>query len=140
MGELYQTAASLRIYGDDLDPDEVTAVLGKSPSATARKGDVLYSGQKRERISRVGFWRLETERLSPGDLDTQVSDLFKGTNDDVAAWRSITSKFNADLFCGLFLKEEMEGLSLSPATLKILGDRRITLELDIYAGEHKGER
>ncbi len=133
MAEPTETAASLRISGADLDPEVVTAILGKHPSATALKGDVLCAGQKRERIAQLGFWRLKASRRSPGDIDAHVKDLLDGTTDDVAAWLSVTSKYHTDLFCGLFLKEEMAGLSISPNTLQTLGERGISLELDIYS-------
>ena len=37
-----------------------------------------------------------------------------------------------DVFCGLWLQDENEMLSIAPRTLKELGERNITLELDIY--------
>jgi hypothetical protein len=34
-----RTKAALRISGDDLDPDEVSKLLGAAPTESARKGD-----------------------------------------------------------------------------------------------------
>ncbi len=41
MAHLYRTVASLRIGGDDLDPDEVSALLCCQPTAGYRKGQVV---------------------------------------------------------------------------------------------------
>jgi hypothetical protein len=38
------------------------------------------------------------------------------------------------MFCGLFLGDTNEGLSLRPETLARLGERGLVLDLDIYAG------
>ena len=52
--------------------------------------------------------------------------------DDLAIWRSLTVRFRADIFCGLFLNEMNEGLDLQPSTLLAMGVRNLALGLDIY--------
>jgi len=47
----------------------------------------------------------------------------------------LTTRFRVDVFCGLWLIEGNEGISLDPSTLKALGERGILLDLDIYGGE-----
>jgi hypothetical protein len=37
-----------------------------------------------------------------------------------------------DLFCGLFLRTYNEGLTISPSTLRDLGEREIKIDLDIF--------
>jgi hypothetical protein len=46
-----ETRAYLRISGDDVDPDAITAALGASPSYAFRKGDVY-----RQRVAKTGRW------------------------------------------------------------------------------------
>ncbi|MBS0240104.1 MAG: DUF4279 domain-containing protein [Proteobacteria bacterium] len=134
MAALSETAASLRIFGQDLDPDEITNLLGKAPDVAERRGQVirnLKSGT--ERTARRGRWGIHVERRSPGDLDAQIAALLDGTTEDLAVWQRVTSAYDADIFCGLFLEEKKEGLCVGPATLKKLGDRGLRLDLDIYA-------
>jgi hypothetical protein len=60
--------------------------------------------------------------------------------EDLAVWEELTTRFSADLFCGLFMREGNEGLSLSPETMQALGSRRLLLGLDIYgAGTQDGK-
>lgn len=134
MTALHRTAASLRLFGDDLDPDEITAALGKQPDVAERRGDTIRTPSGRERIARRGRWSVKVDRRTPGDLDAQVAELLAGTTDNLEVWRSITARYDADIFCGLFLNEQNEGLMVSPAILKMLGERGISLDLDIYAG------
>lgn len=132
MGELHKTAASLRFFGDDLDPEEITRRLGGAPTVGVRKGGIWLTSSGAEKTSPRGQWRITAERRSPGDLDAQVAELLTPLSTDFAAWNDLTRRFRADVFCGLFLEEFNEGVSLSPETLKALGLRGLTLNLDIY--------
>lgn len=128
MGPVKQTAAALRLIGDELDPNEITRALGKQPTRALRKGDAIGESS----TSRTGSWHLSAARVSPGDLDMQISDILEGMTDDLSVWNMLASKYDMNLFAGLFLTEGNEGLCLSPQTLKRLGDRHIELQLDIY--------
>ena len=139
MAVLRKTEASLRILGDDLDPEEITAALGKQPDKAARLGDTLRTPLGGERISQTGVWSVSVEQRIPGDLDAQIAKLLEGTTENIGVWRNITSRFKSDIFCGLFLDECNEGLSISPTTMKALGERGILLDLDIYSGTDEPE-
>ena len=132
MAILHMTAASLRVLGDDLDPDEVTAALGKQPDVASRRGDRMPTRSGRERVVRRGRWSVEVNRRSPGNLDAQVAELLAGTTENLDVWRGITARYDAEIFCDLFLDEANQGLMISPATLRMLGERGISLDLDIY--------
>jgi len=74
MALLSGSAASLRFFGDDLDPDELTKMLGGQPTKSEEKGDEFVgkvTGQKR--IAQCGGWWLSAERREPGDFDAQIS-------------------------------------------------------------------
>ena len=58
--------------------------------------------------------------------------MLDGLTADLAVWQELTTRFRADVFCGLFMDESNEGQSLSPHTLKALGERNLMLDLDIY--------
>jgi hypothetical protein len=133
MGELSETRASLRFFGDDLDPDEITRLLGKRPSVAERKGDVIRRKPPLpNRIVQRGSWRLAVTDAFPGNLDAQIAELLAGATPDLDIWRQLAAAYHGDVFCGLFLKTYNEGLSLSPLTLASLGDRGLVLDLDIY--------
>src|ERR1700675_1925426 len=134
MSALSKTAASLRLFGDDLNPDEVTRLLGKEPDVAERKGDVRTSGS----TVRRGRWSVKVGRRAPGDLDGQIAELLAGTTEDLAVWQRLTSVYAVDIFCGLFLEQENEGVDVSPRTLRMLGERGIKLQLDIYAPDGEG--
>ena len=132
MTELHKTAASLRFFGDDLDPDEVTVRLGAKPTVGVRKGGTWRTLVGVEKTASKGQWRMTVERRSPGDLDGQLEELLAPLTTDLAVWRDLSGRFQADVFCGLFLNEFNEGISLSPRTLEALGLRGLSLDMDVY--------
>ena len=132
MTELHKTAASLRFFGDDLDPDEITLRLGAKPTVGVRKGGTWRTSVGVEKTASKGQWRMTVERRSPGDLDGQLEELFAPLTTDLAVWRDLSGRFQADVFCGLFLNEFNEGISLSPRTLEALGLRGLSLDMDVY--------
>jgi hypothetical protein len=132
MASLHRTAVTLRLFGDDLDPNEITELLGAEPTSAAAKGGVLKSAKGVERVARTGSWRLKAADHSPGNIDAQVDQILSGLTNDLAAWRDLTERFSSDIFCGLFMQAGNEGLELRPETMASLGSRGLRLGLDVY--------
>jgi Domain of unknown function (DUF4279) len=135
MATLARSAATLRIVGDSLVPDEVTQVLGAAPSASQIKGQELRGKEGRVRIAKSGMWRLHAADTSPADFDAQVLEILAKLSSDLRVWSDLSSRFDVDLFCGWFMEQRNEGLCVSSQTLRSLGERGIELALDIYAGD-----
>jgi hypothetical protein len=132
MPELARTKVALRVAGDDLDPQEVTRLLGAEPTSCARKGETRRSASGRETAARTGIWLLSVEPPSPGDLNAQVRALLARVTGDLSVWRDLSRRHRCDVFCGLFLRDGNEGAELAPETLTMLGERGLALGLDIY--------
>lgn len=132
MAAISETHAALRFFGDDLDPDHVTASLGGRPSRCARKGDVIRSEKTgSERVAKTGSWIASVERREPGDLDGQVQELLSPLTKDLSVWRSLEG-YRPDLFVGMFLQESNEGIEISADSLLALAERGIRLAIDVY--------
>ncbi len=138
MARIAKTVATLRFFGDDLDPDEITRLLGCQPTTAERKGGLWTTKRGVEKISPRGSWRLEADDCVPGNLDVQIEYLFSKLISDLNVWNDLAKRLQADVFCGLFLDEANEGLALEPKTLAALGERNLVLGLDIYS-EQDGE-
>jgi hypothetical protein len=138
MASVQRSVATLRISGDDLNPAEISRLLGCDPSEAQTKGERLVGRVTGYvRIARTGMWRLCAADREPQDLDGQIDELLSKLTDELTVWGSIAEKFRLDLFCGLFMQESNEGLSISPDSLAALGLRHIELGLDIYDGDRK---
>jgi Domain of unknown function (DUF4279) len=133
---LQLSVAALRVFGDDVIPSEISRLLGAEPSKASIKGEPLQGKPSgRSRTARTGSWRLQVPDREPGDPNAQVAQLLGQLTTDLQVWRDIAERFQVDLFCGWFMGESNEGISLSPETLRALGERGIELQLDIYGPE-----
>jgi hypothetical protein len=130
MPELARVTVGLRIFGDTLDPDEITRLLGVEPTGCARKGDTHRTASGREVIASSGSWRLHSN--APGNLSMQIGALLAKLPSDPSLWRELSQSYDCDVFCGLFMREGNEGTELKPQVLSMLGDRSLRLGFDIY--------
>lgn len=133
MSRAQWSTAVLRVFGDDLDPDEISALLGCRPSSSARKGDRQVIGTAgRVRILKTGRWSLQAADSRPEDVEAQIFAILDRLTADMAVWRSLGERYQVDMFCGLFMDSGNDNLLLSSKALLALGQRGIELELDIY--------
>ncbi len=134
MANLARAVACLRIFGEDLVPDDVSALLGSEPTEGWMKGDELISSRAM-RIAPIGLWRLEADETEPADFDVQVSAILGRLTSDLSAWAAVRTQHEVDLFCGWFMEHVNEGVSIEPGTMMALGARGIALTVDLYAGD-----
>ena len=127
----------LRFFGDDLDPDEVSRLLGSAPTGSERRGDIIQ-GRTRSRTARTGSWRLATEQ-STDDIEEQLVALFGRLTAELTVWQSLTTRFEADVFCGVFHVYQSHHVVFSPRLHRLLADRHLTLILDVYASDGPNE-
>jgi len=132
LGVLSEARVGLRFRGDDLDPDEISQLLGCQPTRGQRKGEgrVLASGKTV--IAKTGGWQLDATIAKPGDLDAQVTELLSQLTTDLSVWSQLTARYAVDLFCGFFMEGGDEGLVVDASTLAELGARGIELGLCLY--------
>lgn len=139
MDKVHRTAASLRFHGDDLDPEEISRILGVQPTKGVKKGGTFTTPKGKEVVAWTGFWRLNAPDEYPRDLDKQVATLFAALSTDLEAWRALSLRFGGNIFVGLFLSGFNEEQSLSPTTTYAIGRRGLALDLDIYSGDDLDE-
>jgi Domain of unknown function (DUF4279) len=134
-GPVERVKVSLRIFGEDLDPDEISVLLNCEPTRKARKGDVVAEVEGHQRVSPFGSWLLGSTESESVDLEEQVLKLLPRVSPDRGVWQRLTQDYKVDLFCGVFLNEGSwnRGFSLTPKVLKELADRNLMIGFDIYA-------
>jgi hypothetical protein len=133
MAEIAQSSASLRLFGDDLDPAELTNLLAGQPTYAVRKGDYhTHPPNQPPRVALKGLWRLSSGNGKGDQLDHQIASILNTLTSDLGIWADLVRRFKVDMFCGVWLDEENQGLGLTPTTQQMLGERGIKLGLDIY--------
>ena len=69
-GTIDETSVSLCLYGDDLDPDEISRILGVCPTHAHRKGEERRSRSPRAQKPppyKSGAWILKVRGQAPRD-------------------------------------------------------------------------
>jgi ribosomal protein L19 len=121
---------SLNISGDDLEPDEISRLLGASPTEACRLGDAIPL-RNHTFTAKSGSWSINTER-STRDIEEQLTELFAKLNSNTQVWSSLTNRYRVELFCGVFLSWFGHGFSMSPKLHRLLADRNLEITFDIY--------
>ena len=130
MAEIAETRVTIRIWGDRLDPDELTELLACPPTHSHRIGDLMGpSGNLR----RSSMWSIDSGKTSPGSVDEKLNKLLDSVNDDPEVWAALRLKFDADVYAGLFMDGDNEGLTIELETLQRLGRLGLAMHFDIYA-------
>jgi hypothetical protein len=130
-GEVDECSIMLRFFGDTLEPESISALLGIQPTEWCRKDKLRSSGQPG--AWQTGYWLLDCERTTD-TADNQIKLLLeKDLPNDLAIWQSLSVNFSAEIKVHLSLARWARGTILSAATLQLLSDRGLRLQLDIYA-------
>src|SRR5262249_12700757 len=126
-----RSRASLRFFGDDLVPEEITAALGASPTEAHRKGEQIVR-QATTRLARTGSCRRVSSLPTEADLERHIASALEGLTSDLTVWAALVKRFDADVFCGVFLEHTNEGFELSPAITRVLAERGLVVGFDVY--------
>ncbi|WP_421568058.1 DUF4279 domain-containing protein [Stenotrophomonas sp. PD6] len=137
MAAFDHSLAALRLFGDELVPDEISALLGANPTVAHHKGqEIVGSRTGVTRIARTGSWRLRAADRAPEDLEAQIFEILEQLTHDLSVWDSL-GRFKPNLFCGLFMGSNNDGISLSAKAMLAIGQRGIALGLDVYDSDEE---
>jgi hypothetical protein len=139
-GPVSRFKITLRIMGDSLDPEQITAILKCPPSRSETKGKSMTTASGHIRIPKRGHWALSINskdyRGEEIDLEQGLRILLGKLPSDSKLWRSLTTKYDVDLFCGLFLETSNRGFELSAKASTMLSRRYLKIGFDVYFDPH----
>ena len=124
-----EVAVALCIYGDDLDPGEITALLGASPTHTHRRGDA--SGPRSVPF-KTGAWILEIRKSEPIYLDALYAELLAPLPAEQALWTALARRYELRLDFAVHTDAGC-GFHVSPETFALMSSRHCAFNINIYA-------
>lgn len=134
-GLVDESRLTLGIHGDDLDPDEISRVLGCAPSRAHRRGDARRCGIPWPR----GAWLLSVEAESPTGPEELVHRLLDRLPADAAVWADLRRRYQVRLGFGIFTERWNRGFELSPEAIRRIDALGVGVGFDWYAEEGEGE-
>ncbi len=134
MAAIARVRVSLRVFGDSLEPEEVSALLGRDPTRCHRKGDPM-GGKGVSAVEPTGAWILDSVLSEKAEIEEHVETLLSSVSNDSDEWDQLTSRFSASILCSAFLDQYNEGFEISPRLARSLSDRGLVIAFDIYSGD-----
>ena len=128
-GLVDESRLTLGIHGEDLDPDEISRLLGCAPSASHRRGDPRPSGPSWPR----GAWLLSVEGKSPMGPEELVHLLLARLPTDETLWSGLRRRFRMQLSFGICTERWNRGFELSPDAIRRIEALGAGVDFDIYA-------
>ena len=129
-GELDAASVTLRFFGDELEPTEITELLRFEPTDSCRKGE--STGKRIQRIAKTGKWLLDDHKKTDQNLETQITELLSRLPQDLEVWRELSNRFDANIYCGAWLKTWNRDIWFSPNLLKRISERGLDIGIAIY--------
>jgi len=124
-----------RLFGDALIPDEVTKILGCTPTHTGAKGDKVVEDSGRTYPRHTGIWVLQVPPQSPFNADSGIIEVLGKLPSDLETWKTFRSRFKLELDLLLVLRSGIDhnnDFLISPSTLEALGQRGIELDIRFF--------
>lgn len=121
----------LELYSDELDPQEVTDVLGISPTRSFRKGDERPKGSQ---YYRSGGWILDSGEVKLTDEDAgdqHLVDWIASLPREAEVWQSL-QRFEPRVRLVLYTDQMNAEFKLKPLAASELSSRGLTLLIDPY--------
>jgi hypothetical protein len=131
-GKIDETRVTLSVHGDDLDPDEVSAILKCRPTRSHRRGE---SRPRNTSAWSSGAWLLSLEGKAPVEPEEVLIELLDRVPSDPSVWSALNVRFRVKIGFGLFLGAWNRGFELSPPVVSRAIMTGAQLGFDIYAGD-----
>ena len=128
-----ETFASLRLYGDDLVPGEISRLLQLEPADSATKNLETISSSGKSRRAPTGRWIFQTRgRVESNNLELHIDWILDQIQTLGGKLDTLPGVEKADIFCYWCSATGHGGPQFSPELMDRLAKNGLTLGLDLY--------
>jgi hypothetical protein len=129
-GPIDDVGLCFAVYGADLDPEAVTALLGCTPTSSHRRGD---RRGPRSPPAKIGAWFLQVRGRAPRRVEDLIADLLDRLPDDETVMHKLRETYRVQLRIALHLGGFNEGFDLTAKLVEKLAALKVSVGFDIYA-------
>ena len=134
-GPIDDASVSLGIYGDDLDPEEITRILGLSPTSSHRRGDRMRPDGAPFQTGAWGYQVASDD--APEAADLVLGRLLDRLPSDPALWTGLGQQYDIRIFFCIGFEGWNKGFCLSARNIQRSATLGVRVEFDLYASENK---
>jgi hypothetical protein len=129
-GPVDESSTVLAVYGDTLDPSDVTGLLGVQPTRSFSPG---HSPGPRSPPSKHGAWFLEVRGMAPLGPEELLRELLSKLPTNAYVWAKLHERYKVQLRVAIHMQGWNKGFSLTPPTVAQLASMGVGIEVDLYA-------
>ena len=129
-GLVDETNVTIAIYGEDLDPDDISQQLGCQPTFSHRQGERRSHGSP---PYKQGAWFLEVKGNAPHGPEDLTKALLMRLPADETIWVELARKHDIQMRYGIHMDTWNRGFELSPKLVQRISKLHAKLSFDIYA-------
>ena len=133
-GPVDDATASLCICGDELDPNQITQLLGLSPTRSHRRGDRLSPDG---RSFGTGAWLYQVDSdVAPDAPELALGHLLDRLPSDRALWTELGQRYDIRISFCIGFEGWNKGFTLSARNIQRTAALGVRLDFDLYASEN----
>ena len=125
----YESAVSLRFWGEALVPDEITHALGVQPQIAHGNGESLPPSLTPP--APLGIWIYFADESVDRPLGDNILSLLQQLPQELDIWHRLTDQHSGIISCGLRFDQQDCGQFLSAEILEKVGERRLAIDFDL---------
>jgi len=129
-GPVDESSATLAVYGRDLEPDDVTSILGVQPTHSFRRG---FKRGSRSPAKPHGAWFLEVRGGAPDGPGVQLETLLSKLPQSADVWRQLSARYTVELRMALHFQGWNKGFGFNKLVIERLAALGIDLEFELFA-------
>src|SRR5437588_3218796 len=129
------TYATFRVYTGEVEPDEVSRMLGMKPTGLVTRGKMIVTGPSKGKISKLNGWFLSTKgQVDSKDLRRHLDSLLEALAEHRHELLTLQSMPNVttDICCYWLSKSGHSGPTLSPKQMRMLCQLNLEIWFDCY--------
>ncbi len=130
-GPVDKTSVSLCLYGETLDPDDVTRRMGCAPTNSFRKGHRL--SPPRSKPLPHGGWFLTVDGRPPTGPNELVKLLLHRFPAQDEFWDGLRRDFRVVISFGIYMRAWNRGFALDADAMRLLARTGGAIDFDLYA-------
>lgn len=129
------TYATFRAYTGEVEPDEVSRLLGMNPTGSVTQGKMIVNGPAKGKISKLNGWFLSTKgQIDSKDLRRHLDSLLEilAAHGDELQTLQAMPNVTTDVSCYWLSKSGHSGPTLSPKQMRMLCQLNLEIWFDCY--------
>ena len=124
--------ASLRISSNIISVEEITNIIGLSPTRFHIKGELMSKRNPKSQKHGSNLWILDSGLPDSNDIEKHLNKLGSLIESKLSELQSLEDKCEIDISCGTTFKSGQNTLLLSSEILKKISLLPLDLVFDVY--------